>query len=268
MSIMRRPIVMAACLSFLACPALAEGVIARYSVEAAGIPVMQFEAQFRLSADGYSAIARAATTGVARLVFRGDQEVVVQGRWRGQMARPMRYTSEGAWRGNQRQVQMDYPGGQPRIGVLQPPASDEAQAVPEAMQRDTTDGLSAIAQLIRVVTQTGRCDARAQVFDGRYRTDYTVTTVGIDRAAPGAAAFGPEALRCNLVSQRLAGLGKDEDADRVFRARESALWMLPARPDRPPVPLRVEIPNRWFGTISAVLESVEPLADEVAENRR
>lgn len=239
-------------------PAQAEPLVARYEVRAAGLTVMQVEALFDLERPNYLVQTRIRTTGLAGVFSNSNQITSTEGSWRGTDPLPARYRVEGIWRGGKRVVVMDWVApGQPVVRAIEPPNEAEREPVPPNLQRDTMDALSALAKLTRTVARTGRCDAEAAVFDGRRRADYSVRTEGREMLAP-EGGFGGEALRCAVEVRLVAGLRGDQDPVEARKPQPATAWLARALPDRGPIPVRIELPSRWFGTIRVILASVEP----------
>lgn len=244
-----------------ASPAAAEAVIARYDVHAAGLTVMKVEALFDLDSPGggYALRTRIRLTGMLGLFSSGDQVTRVEGRWQGLDPQPQRYRVEGTWRGGRREVAMDYgPGGMPVLLALVPPNDPDREVVPPEMQRGTMDSLSALAKLTRVVARTGRCDAGAETYDGRRRASYTVRTEGLDMLPPHDGFGGGQAVRCAFESRLVAGRRADEDPEHARRPQPATAWLAPVPGADIPLPVRIEMPSRWFGTIRVMLTGLEP----------
>jgi hypothetical protein len=260
----------AALLAIVPLPVRAETLLARYEVRAAGIRIMEVEAQFDLEGPRYRLRTRVRTTGVAGALASSDQVTSTEGAWRGTEPIPARYRMEGVWRGARRAMAMDWPSpGQPVLSELEPPIEPDRQPVPAALRLGTMDGLSALAKLTRTVAATGRCDAAAAVYDGRRRADYTVQTAGL-QLLPQEGGFGGEALRCSFESRLLAGWRSDREAEWAKTPQPATAWLARPLPGRQPIPVRIELPSRWLGTIRVLLLGVEPLASgqEVAQHRQ
>lgn len=247
----------------LAGAAAAAPVQATYEVRAAGLRIMDVEAAVELDAPAgsgnapraYSIEMRTRLRGVASVLGSGGGVSRATGTWRGTLARPTAFNSEGTWRGRERRVRIDYPGGQPVLRQLVPADDDEREPVPEAARRDTLDSLSVLAQLMRNVGETNRCEGSAAVYDGRRRIDFVAVTEGVQRLPPSGDSWAGEALRCRFTGNQTAGFPLDQPpAER--RPQEGVAWMAPPRPGAPPIPVRVEVPSRWFGAITATLVGV------------
>lgn len=243
-------------------PARAEAVLARYDVRAGGLSVMQAEVLFDLAGPRYRVETRVRPVGVAAAFGGGEQVSATDGSWRGADPQPRRHSSEGAWRGGRRAVQLDYaampPGGAPQLRLLEPPLEPEREPVPEALKRNTVDGLSAVAKLLRAVARTGRCEGEAPVFDGRRRSDFRAWTESLDELPRGDGAFAGPALRCAFTGRLIAGRHAAQERDDGRPPRPVVAWVARPLPDRAAVPVLIELPTRWFGTVRVVLAGVEP----------
>lgn len=230
-------------------------LLARYEVQAAGLRVAQVEALLDLEGPRYRIRTRIRMTGMAGWFSSGDQLTSAEGGWRGPDPVPAQYQTEGLWRGSYRRVVIDYsPAGMPRLRAIEPPNRGEREPVPEALQQGTIDALSALAKLTRSVAETGRCDGTAAVFDGRRRADYSVRTVAM--AAPAGGPAGP-LLHCAFESRTIAGFRSDQDPEEARRPHPADAWFGWPLPGGGPLPVRIDLAHRWFGSMRAVLVGVE-----------
>jgi hypothetical protein len=154
---------------------------------------------------------------------------------------------------------MEYaPDGAPVLRALAPPNDGEREAVPPRLRSGTVDWLSAMAKLARTVARTGRCDGEAATFDGRRRVDISARTEGLDRLPAQAGFAGGEALRCGLESRLVAGRRTEEDPAEAARPHRATAWMARVGAAPIPLPVSIEVPSRWFGTLKVVLVSLDP----------
>lgn len=261
---LRPAIALAAALAFAApSRADAEAVLARYEVRAGGLNVMRVEVLFDLSGPRYRVQTRVRPVGMASVFAGGGEQVSsTEGSWRGADPQPRRHSSEGEWRGGRRAVLLDYAppsGGAPLLRVLEPPIEPEREAVPEALQRNTVDSLSAVAKLLRTVAQTGRCEGEAPVYDGRRRSDFRAWTESMDDLPRGDGAFAGPALRCAFLGKLVAGRHAAQEREDAGRPPQPVMaWVARPLPGRAAVPVLIELQTRWFGTVRAVLSSAEP----------
>lgn len=238
-------------------PAAAGSVVAVYEVYAAGMTVLQVEARIAVDAIGYRMEARLRTRGVVAAIVPGENLSEASGSWAGALPAPRHYLSEGVWRGRPRRIAMEWQGGMPRLRLLEPPNEEEREPVPDALQRGTVDALSALAALSRAVQRGGGCEAAVPVYDGRRRVDYRAWGEGREVLRPWGRAWHGEATRCAYEGRPLAGFRRGEERRDSAAPQAGTAWMAAPFPGAPPIPVRVEIPNRWFGSATAVLLSAQ-----------
>jgi hypothetical protein len=242
---------------FLPCAALAQDAVslhASYSTYAAGIHVAEAEAGFSFSPRTYRMDLGFHTTGVAGFLFRGHQYDVVDGAWHGTKAVPSRFAGEGAWRGIDRVVEIAYSGGKPTIRQLMPPNDAEREPVPESLQASTTDTLSPLAELIRVVEATGRCEDVAHTYDGRRALAIEARTAGDEMLQPTPrSSFAGKALRCDFAGRMQAGFLFGDNRERDSKPLHGSAWLAPVAAGGPRLPVRMTFETRWFGEATMYL---------------
>lgn len=235
-------------LSLLPVGVRAETATAHYAAYAAGLNVLVMDARFDLSPADYRLQLDYRTTGAFSLFVRSQQSTVVQGALAAGNATPVRFTSSGVLRGEQRVTAIDYREGQPIIRQLVPPNDKERESVPEAEQRGTIDTLSAMAQLISQVTRTGRCDGTVRTFDGRRLATLRSWTVGSEVLPPSTvSSFSGPALHCEFEGRQLGGFMLDESRETLQRPQRGSAWLAAVSPGGPILPVRISFHTRWFG---------------------
>jgi hypothetical protein len=258
-----------AALLLLTSPATAgaQGMRASYEVLAAGMVVMELAARIDMTETAYSVETTIRTRGIAAIFASAEQATRASGVFGAGLARPAGFVSEGIFRGQARRIALEWQAGDPRILELVPPETDERDPVPEAERRGTMDVLSLFAALGRQVAQVGHCDATAPLFDGRRRSDMTTTGRQMDRIAPWRGAWHGDALRCDYEGRQVAGFRRDQDREQAMRPQRGTAWIAAPYPGAPSVPVRMDIPTRWFGTVTAVLLRAEPVERRVQLGR-
>lgn len=249
----------------LAAPA--QSLRAAYEVHAAGMVILEVEARFELGLDRYGIETTLRTRGLAATFVSGQQMSRVEGAWNGAAALPVRYLSEGVWRGNARRIALDWQDRQPRVLDLTPPETAEREPVPPPMMRDTTDVLSALATLMRRVGAERHCDLGAQVFDGRRVSEYAARSQGWEQVPRWRGSWSGPALRCGFEGRQLAGFRRDQDRAEAAETQRGTAWIAAPYPGAPAIPVRIDIPTRWFGTATAILLRAEPLQQGVQIRR-
>lgn len=181
---------------------------------------------------------------------------MVTGRFNGDTAVPVRFTSVGRLRGGPRNTEIDYVGTTPEVRVLEPSlAQDDRDPVPLADRAGTMDTLSAMAELFHTVNVTGRCEGHVTAFDGRRLLSITSRTAGYQELPhTGRSSFTGNTLRCDLVSQQLAGFKHDADEPRMRKPQPGNAWFARLAPDGPLVLVRATFPTTFFGTATMYLQ--------------
>jgi hypothetical protein len=233
-------------LAVSASPALA--VQAHYEAYAAGLNVIDMDADFDVQPAQYRVKLDFRTVGGLRLFLSSHIASQVQGRFVGDHPAPQQFYSSGVLRGSNRVTQIDYIGGQPTIRQLQPPNETEREPVPPERQRDTVDTLSAMAELVHQINMTGRCEGRVTTFDGRRLSVLEARTQGEQMLEPtGRSSFSGMTLRCEFVGRQLAGFMLDEDRAELSKPQVGTAWFASVVPGGPKIPVRIAFHTRWFG---------------------
>lgn len=238
----------------------AEPVHVRYAVYGSVLGITMnvavVHADFLVGTDAYQVRLRFHTSGAVGFAVTATSDSTATGRFSGEMALPERYTSVGRLRGEPRQTELDYAGGDdPRIRVLIPATEPQRDPVPPAQQAGTIDTLSAMAMLVHAVNTTGRCDGHVTAFDGRRLIAFASRTAGTQDLPPtGRSTFAGPTVRCDIVSQQLAGFKHDADEARLRRPQPGNAWFARLNPEGPLVLVRAVFPTTFFGTTTLYLQ--------------
>ncbi len=238
--------------------ATAQPVRATYEVHAAGMTMMQFEAVLDLAGESYRMETVMRARGLLAAIIPGEQVTRVAGAWVGGTPAPAFYRSEGTWRGRPRRILLEWQGGEPRLVELSPPNEEEREPVPDAMRRGTMDALSAMALLARQVAEARSCDGIAPVYDGRRRSEFLGATRGWERVPVWRGGWTGTALRCDFEGRLVAGFRVDQDRAQAAEPQRGTAWIAAPYEGAPPIPVRIDMPTRWFGTAVALLVRAEP----------
>jgi hypothetical protein len=245
-----------ACLLLLLLPIAvrAQPVRASYEAYAAGLNVIAVDSEFDIRPDRYRLRIAYRTTGAFSLVFGAHQDTTVEGSFVAGRAAPAHFVSAGVLRGENRLTRIDYVAGHLQIGQLVPLVEKEREPVPEERRRFTIDTLSAMAQLLRQVNDTGRCEGRVMTFDGRRLAELQARTVGEDMLPPTRlSSFAGPALHCAFEGRQLGGFMLDEDRERLERPQHGSAWFASVVPGGQLIPVRVVFRTRWFGDATMFL---------------
>lgn len=231
-------------------------VEAHYEVYAAGLNVLELDANFDIVPDRYWVTLDYRTVGAFGLFSRSRQRTVVQGRLVDGRALPREFVSSGVLRGEPRATRIDYGSGQPVVVQLVPPNKAEREVVPAGRQAGTVDTVSAMAALIARVNSTGRCDGEAMTFDGRRLALLQARTSGAQAlSATGRSSFAGPTLRCEFTGTQIGGFMLDEDRASLAKPQHGSAWFAAVSPGGPMIPVRVAFRTRFFGEATMYLVS-------------
>lgn len=237
-------------------------VHASYATYAAGLEIAHVEAGVSMGPRDYSMDLAYRTTGMAGFLFHGHQYYEVQGVWYGMRPMPDHFVGQGTWHGRERLTDIAYEHGQPRVRRLLPTDDDPREPVPETLQSNSIDILSALMELIRSVGSTGRCDATVRTYDGRRAVEIEAHTVGQEELAPSRRSdFSGSALHCSFSGHMVAGFKIDGNRAREAKPLHGSAWLAPVVAGGPPIPVRMSFETRWFGDATMELTGVRKSRD-------
>lgn len=238
--------------------AVADPVQVHYAAYAAGLNVVQMDAALDIQPQRYRLRLAYHTAGTFSVFVRSQQDTTVDGTFAAGRAVPTRFVSTGVLSGAQRLTEIDYRGGQPVIRQLVPPNGGEREPVPDERQRGTIDTLSAMAQLIHRVNETGSCDGAARTFDGRRLAELRAVTVGFEELPPTRlSSYAGRALHCSFEGRQLGGFSLDQDRARLQQPQPGQAWFAAITPGGPMIPVRISFRTRWFGDATMFIAPAE-----------
>jgi hypothetical protein len=243
---------------------------ASYETYAAGIAVAVVDSGFSLGPRNYQMSLAYHTTGMVGLFFQGHQFDQVNGSWKGRLAEPSQFIGQGEWRGVKRLAAIDYRQSTPVIHELLPPNAEEREPVPETLQEHSIDTLSALATLIHVVAETGRCETKVRTYDGRRAVEIEAHTVGQEvLEASSRSSFAGNTLRCDFAGRMIAGFKFGDDREHDSKPMHGSAWLAPLIAGGPLLPARLTFETRWFGDATMYLTGIGQGADlKVADGMR
>lgn len=229
-----------------------------FNTYAAGLQVAEVDAGIALGPTTYQIELAYHTTGMTSVFVHGYQYDLVTGSWGSAVPRPSRFLALGQWRGEERVVRIEYDRGTPVVKEMRPTADEEREPVPASLQQNTIDAVSALAQLVRTVEKTGRCDGAVRTYDGRRAVEIKATTGGEEMLPTSSRSiFAGKALRCDFVGRLVAGFKLDEDREKAARPLRGSAWLAPLRTGEAPLPVRITFQTRWMGDMTMYLTAVD-----------
>lgn len=215
-----------------------------YRIYVGGFRTVDMAFDSRIRPDSYSMSLRLDGRGIIEWLFTWNMTAESEGRLDGGRVIPVRASSRSNWRGKERRIDVEFPGdGRAPVSSVDPaPKDDERDPVPDELRRGTVDLAGAIVAALRSAGETGRCDYRARVFDGRRRYDLVFADEGEARLAPtDYSAFSGPAMRCSLRLEQIAGFRKKHSRTRWATSESATIWIARLFPDTRPVPVRLEL---------------------------
>ena len=233
---------------------------ADYQMYAHGLRIAHFEAGFDLGPRNYRMEVAFRTFGLVGFLFHGHQLSSVAGSWNGTAASPAQFVGDGFWRGAVHRTILDYVQGHPTLREQTPSnVEDNREEVPVEMLPGTKDTLSAMAELMRVASTTGRCELSLRTYDGRRLVQVTAHTMGYeDLPSIDRSIFSGRALRCNFESRLLAGSHHGDSANERAHERGGSAWLAQIVPGAPLLPVRLVFETLWFGDATMYITAAGP----------
>jgi Protein of unknown function (DUF3108) len=218
--------------------------------------VAAVRADFLVLPDTYDVRLDFRTTGLVSSIVSANSDSRAVGHFeRGGTAAPLQFTSAGQRDGDPRRTLIAYDHGDPVIRTLVPLVENLRDPVPPAQTPGTMDPMSAMAELVHAVNNGERCDGRVTTFDGRRLVSFTSRTAGMQSLPrTDSSAYAGPALRCDVVSQQLAGFKHDNDEPRMRHPQAASAWFARLSPDGPLVLVRATFPAVFFGTVTMYLQ--------------
>ena len=234
----------------------AEPDILHYTGRLHGIALMEGSFCFQLNAAAYEAGLTAHTVGLVDFLFHGSSRIHVSGTVDSTgIVKPHAYAEHSRLSGEDYAVLIDFPDGNPVLRKQTPPQERYRLPIPASALPRAIDGLSAVAAQ-SLAAATGRCPGDMRLYDGRQVRLLSMHDGTRDTLRPsGRSVFAGEALRCDTDSTMLAGFLKSGSVQSQSKPRHGKLWLAPARPGGPAVPVRMVFDADAFGDIVIQLDA-------------
>lgn len=252
-----------------------DGVRLLYRVHVGGVAVLDAAADVAVAQGRYLVTVEAATDGLIGRFAAWRTRSAAAGTLTGSSAAPESFRASSLWRGEPRNVRIDYGPRGALTAVAEPPADGvDRDPVPPDLQRGTLDPLSAVVATMVGVRDEGTCGRDLPVFDGRHRYDLSFAPLGGRRLERSRySVFAGDALHCRASYRSIAGQWKNRGSG-WLRPRGGAeaerppvdVFIAPVRDGMPPVPVRVETDSPFGSVVAhlvevAALPSAAPAAD-------
>lgn len=235
---------------------------AQYAAYAHGLHTADVTTDVALTASGYAFRLRVRTTGLVGVFVHSQLDSFAEGYWQGPRASPLRFESAGRAGGQAWHTLIEYRDAEPLLRILQPTVDEPRDPVPAAMLDGAIDNLSAIATLLRLVRQSGACEAAMTTFNGRIVLGFSVQGTGMQPlAASRHSPYAGPALRCDFTGLERAGFRRGASTQSRERPRRGSAWFAPVAANGaggtlPPLPIRMRFDTAWVGYVTLYLQSL------------
>lgn len=231
-----------------------------YVLYGRGFHVLNVVVELRLTPQGYWVRLNDRTAGFLGFMLHTDVTSTVAGRFVPGGVQPVHFESSGYSRGAQRDTVLDYTDGNPAVRVLTP-TEPRRDPVDPTRTRGSIDTLSAMADMVHLIGEHGRCDGHALVFDGLRLSQVSSTTVGQQTVPPDdRSPYGGATLRCDFVSLEVGGVLHNEEEAKMRLPQHGSAWVSPIVPGAPPLPVRIKFEHPRLGLATMFLTKVEQSA--------
>lgn len=244
-----RLMLLAPCLLGAAVPAFAQGKLeARYIVTLAGIPIGKGNWVVDVTDSHFSAAASGVTTGLMRVLTKGEGTSASRGTLNGGHPLAAIYASTIKSRKNIDEVRVSLDHGNVKDFKADPPPNDNSERVPvtDSQRHGVLDPMT--ASLMRVPGVGSplvpeACQRTLSIFDGRIRYDLQLAFKRMDTVKAEKGYAGPVVV-CSVYFSPLGGYIPSRATIRYLKEqRDMEVWLAPIAGTRVVVPFRAQGPT-------------------------
>ncbi len=193
-----------------------------------------------------------ATAGLGAFFASVANRSVTQGREVADKPQPVTFDSETDRDGVVQHLRVDYKADGPPNGSVTPPPKEPVTPVNFNQLAGTVDNLTAYLLLERQIAQSGNCQLRVPVFDGRHRYDLQFSDGGRHVLTPASGQnFSGPTQACRMTRTEIGGFYVDKKHEEGASA--GTIWYAPHLPGGDlAVPVRMEMQTE-IGTVALFL---------------
>ncbi len=217
-----------------------------YDVYTGGFRALRLD--FAVAFDGvtpdYRTDISMETSGLIGFMFNWRFDAMSNGAWRGSEIEPVRYHTANVWRGNEREVAIDYKDGvAAKVSAVPPYSEDDMKKVSTEMIPGAVDPTSAVTALVLTSAIDGTCRPTTAIYDGRRRYDANMTPLAPRKLKRSAQApFVGHAEGCKLTFKRIAGF---KPRKKRMQDLEVDVWLADIGAGLGRLPVRLELLTPW-----------------------
>jgi hypothetical protein len=250
-------------------PANASRVELSYRVWFGGLELAEIDTGSEVVGGRYTMRSAAKSTGVLGLVYDFDIRSQAGGRIIDGVPMPTSFQSNSTFRDREHSLRMTRePGAVPTIEANPAPDPEDRDPVPEDLQRDSIDPLTAMLSASLRWNEDDVCTGTLPVYNGRTRTDVMFEPIGSE-AIPDTdySAYAGEARLCVVRWRVIAGGYKRDWAGLGKTFPDAKLWVARVGRNRHWVPVRLEADALIAPVIVHLVKLDEP-EEKMSEAKR
>lgn len=225
------------------------GFALTYDVYSGGFRALRLDFTVNLVAESaaaprYDTNIKMETSGIIGALFNWRFDATSTGAWQDGDIVPERYRTANVWRGNEREVAIDYQNGVANKVSANPPYSEEdMKKVGPDLIPGAIDPTSAVTALVLTSALQGECRPEVAIYDGRRRYDANMQPIGLRTLQTSSfAPFFGEAEGCRLTFKRIAGFRPDR---KRMQNLEVDVWLANIGLETGRMPVRLEFETPW-----------------------
>jgi hypothetical protein len=240
---------------------------AAYSVYLTGIPIGQGAIILDITESGFAAAGSAKSTGLVRMVSKGDGTATVRGTFANSRVLSSIFALQSNSGGQSEKIDVTISNGVAQEFRVTPDKPEHSQGprvpVTSALRKGVLDPMS--AGLI-IVPGTGdtlapeSCNHTLPIFDARYRYNFVLSYLRTESAPKKINGYSGPVLVCQVRYVPIAGHRTDRpQVQQMAENRDLFVWLAPVAGTRVLVPIKVSI-STLIGTmvVEATRFRVEP----------
>jgi hypothetical protein len=240
-----------------------EAISLQYQVYKGGFHALTLHADLARDSKAYRIDFAAKTESLVGLIYPYLLKGTSQGVIRKDGLLPKRYEIYSETRSKKRSRRLTYEEDGTVKAETQP-ARDLKKLKPEEAA-GRLDPVSAMLAIVQRLSETGKCEGRIEVSDGKRRYDLIPNDLGKTRGPKGYGIFDGEGHLCRITMETHTGFETKKQKDRV--PPKIDVWLAPVTPGGQPVPVRIAS-SSTFGAVIGHLVEIRDRTKVLAANPR
>lgn len=240
---------------------------AAYSVYLTGIPIGKGALILDVHENGFAAAGSAKSTGLVRVISKGDGTASVRGSFVNSKVISSIFTLQSNSGGHSEKIDVTINNGVAQDFKVTPEKPEQSQGprvpVTGALRKGVLDPMSAGLIIVPGTGDTMQpqsCNQTLPIFDARYRYNFVLSYLRTENAPKKINGYSGPVLVCQVRYVPIAGHRTDRAVvQQMAENRDLFVWLAPIAGTRALVPIKVSI-STMIGTmvVEATRFRVEP----------